>query len=115
MDRLSGKSPVKRQYSVPEIARRIGVSLTSLKRVIRGQDEAPVALLTRLAKDLDIPLKELKSIADQGRPQSLQRPLPPLENGDTDHALRVLEEGLIASARALVQILRSCMEGNRGR
>ena len=119
MERMSGNQPVKRQFSVPEIARRIGVTLAGLKRIIRGQDEAPLALLVKLARDLDMPLKELKAVAEESRAQvgSGKGAGSLLEVGGDADPLQVLEEGLISSARAFVQLLRNCTErsGSRGR
>lgn len=105
VDRLAGKAPVKRQYSVPEIARRIGAPLGQLKRIIRGQDEAPLTLLTRLAKDLEMPLDELKDVVRLAPSHAPGRGSP-AHGRDTEDAFRILEEGLITSAKALVQLLR---------
>lgn len=101
-ERLSGRQPQKRQYSVPEIARRIGAPLTALKRVIRGDDEAPPNLLAKLAKDLDMPLAELREALGPGESEGFEL------TGDTAEALKALEEGLVTSARAFVELLRNC-------
>jgi transcriptional regulator with XRE-family HTH domain len=99
-ERLAGRQPQKRQYSVPEIARRIGSPLTALKRVIRGDDEPPPNLLVKLAKDLEMPLSELREALGPAE-ESLEF------TGDAADALKALEEGLVTSARAFVQLLRN--------
>ena len=105
-ERLAGKRPQKRQFSVPEIARRIGTPLKELKRMIRSEVEMSPAVLTRLAKDLDMPLAELRDVADQKKGDASGLPLTMDPNAEGVDPLVVLEQGLIASARALVALLR---------
>lgn len=108
MDRLQGTQPTRRWYSVPAIARRIGIPLASLKRMLRGQGEASPALLQKLAGDLDIPVRELKqagaSQTGTGRLSLVER-----GHGSAD-PFQALEDRLISSARALVEVLRNCAE-----
>jgi len=110
MDRMSGKKPQKRQYSVPYIAERVGAELRALKRMIRGEEEMPPPLMARLSKDLDIPIAELKAVLDKkpGAEGADGLGLPAL--GEGADPLQVLEHGLILSARALVAFLRKCTE-----
>lgn len=117
MERLAGHQPLKRQFSVPEIARRIGTPLATLKRMIRGQDEASPALLAKLAKDLDMPVRELKSVADSERRVPFRTAASSFDGLSAElDPFQALEEGLIASARALVQLLRNCTDpGSAGR
>lgn len=112
MDRLSGKQPLKRQYSVPALARRIGAPLPTLKRIIRGQEEASPNTLTRLARDLGLPAAELRAVLEEQGPVATHQSAPGLtgvlRSGDP---LKQLEAGLIESARAFVQLLRNFAAG----
>jgi transcriptional regulator with XRE-family HTH domain len=110
MDRLAGKQPLKRQFSVPAIARRIGTPLPQLKRIIRGQEEAPLAVLNRLARDLGLPTAELRAVLEeQGPVTGVPGLMPDLSNiARSGDPFRALEAGLIESARAFVALLRNC-------
>lgn len=104
-ERLAGKKPKKRLFSVPAIAQRIGTPLSQLKRIVRREEEASQPILTRLARDLGLPPSELRAVLEQQGPLGSGDVLLP---GDP---FKALEMGLVQTASAFVALLR----GYRGR
>lgn len=113
--RLSGKHPDKRAYSVPAIARRISVELPELKRALRGVAVPPLSLVKALAKDLGMPSRPLAAVFySKGSPEAHLARLPgdmlskacPQAQGSEDAHVEGMAAHAVGFFRAFAALMR---------